>query len=79
MARKTVIRHPDGTVTEITTSSSIGRGCSAIGWLFLAMFVAVAPATWWGWWSVPAYVLMGALVLAGLVQKLRSRSTGSGG
>lgn len=72
MARKTVIRHPDGTITEITTSGSLGRGCSAIGWFFLALFVVVAPAAWWGLWSIPAYAAMAALLVTGLVRKARS-------
>lgn len=80
MARKTVIRHPDGTVTEITTSSSVGRGCSAIGWAFLVLFLVAAPAAWWGVWSVPAYVALVGLFAAGFVNKVRSnRSKGAQG
>ena len=73
MARKTVIRHPDGTITEVTTSTSLGRGCSAFFWFWLALFVLVAPAAWWGWWSIPAYVLMGAMLVSGLVAKVKQR------
>jgi superfamily I DNA/RNA helicase len=28
---------------EVTTSGSLGRGCSALGWLFLTLVVVVAP------------------------------------
>ncbi|MGH9919479.1 MAG: hypothetical protein ACRD6W_11515, partial [Nitrososphaerales archaeon] len=71
VARKTVIRHPDGSTTEIRSSTSLGRGCSAFGWFFLALFVVFAPAAWWGWWSIPAYVLMAALLIAGLTAKAK--------
>jgi hypothetical protein len=78
VARKTVIKNPDGTTTEITTSTSLGRGCSAIGWFFLAVFLVVGPASWWGWWSIPAYVLLAALVSAGLMAQAKS-ARGQGG
>jgi hypothetical protein len=70
MARRTVIRHPDGTVTEVTSSTSVGRGCSAFGWLLLILFLFVGPAAWWGWWSIPAYVVLALIVVAAVVQKV---------
>jgi hypothetical protein len=66
-----VIRHPDGSTTEISSSTALGRGCSTFGWFLLALFVAFAPAAWWGWWSVPAYVLMAALFIGGLTAKAK--------
>jgi hypothetical protein len=72
VTRKTVIRHPDGTVTEVTSSGSLGRGCSAVGWACLVLIVLVGPAAWWGAWSVFAYFGL-ALAVVALVVKHRAR------
>jgi hypothetical protein len=55
----------------VTTSTSLGRGCSAFGWFLLAVVLVVGPATWWGWWSVPAYAVLGVMAVAAIVQRRR--------
>ena len=72
MARRTIIKHPDGTVTEITTQSGCLNALAAVGWFWLAAFVLVAPAAWWGLWSIPAYVLVIPVLLVGVIGKRKA-------
>jgi hypothetical protein len=60
MRRITTITGPDGKVTRITTRSS-GCGCLTI---LAAIVVFFGPAAWFGPWAVPAYVLLGILIVA---------------
>jgi hypothetical protein len=71
--RKTVITHPDGSVTTIASRS--GCGCGGMFTASLALFVVVAPAYYagrgnWplGWaGAVVAYIVLGVLALGALV------------
>jgi Protein of unknown function (DUF2510) len=78
MAKKTVTRvvqNPDGT-TEITTRR-VGSGC--IGWflwVFAVAFVVTAPATWLHLWSIPVYIVMAAILILGLLAKVKQDKEG---
>lgn len=68
MARKKIIKHPDGTTTEITEEGGCLSGC----FTFLAVVVVIfAPAAWWGLWSIPVYVVLTVLLAIWLYAKLR--------
>jgi TRAP-type uncharacterized transport system fused permease subunit len=59
MRRITTITGPDGKVTTVVTRSS-GCGCLTI---LAAIVVFVVPAGF-GAWAVPAYILLGILIVA---------------
>jgi hypothetical protein len=67
MRRITTITGPDGKVTTVVTRSS-GCGCLTI---LAAIVVFFGPAAWFGAWAVPAYVLLGVLVVAAVASSLR--------
>lgn len=68
MRRITTITGPDGQVTTVVTRSS-GCGCLTI---LAAIVVFVVPAGF-GAWAVPAYCLLGVLVVAGALSALIRR------
>lgn len=59
MARVTRITGPDGRVTVIKTTS--GCGCLTA---LAAIIVVFGPAAWFGAWAIPAYIGLGALIVA---------------
>jgi hypothetical protein len=60
MRRITTITGPDGKVTTVSTR---GQGCGCLT-ILAAIVVFFGPAAWFGAWAVPAYILLGVLVVA---------------
>jgi hypothetical protein len=76
---KTIITHPDGSVTTVVTRS--GCGCGGIITLIAALFVLFAPAYFagqgnWplGWiGAVVAYIVLGVFALGAVVAWVQRR------
>ena len=60
MRRITTITGPDGKVTTISTR---GQGCGCLT-VLAAIVVFFGPAAWFGPWAIPAYCLLGILIVA---------------
>jgi hypothetical protein len=86
---KTVITHPDGSVTTVVTRSGCGcgSGCGGIITVFAALFVLFSPAYFagqgnWplGWLgAVVAYIVLGVMGLGAIVAWVQRRRAASGG
>jgi len=64
---RTVITHPDGSVTTVQSRSGCAQGCAWVFWVLLAVFVVAFPAENFPLWgAIIAYVVEGAIALAGL-------------
>ena len=69
---RTVITHPDGSVTTVTKHS----GCSGCFWALLVAFLLFAPGAWVSSGSIPLavgvgmYIVLAVVLIAGA---LRSR------
>lgn len=71
--RKTVIQHPDGSVTTVTTKGGCSSGCGFLVTAFLLVLVLAIPAASFGPWAIPAYIALGAIVVLVIVQHLSRR------
>jgi hypothetical protein len=76
---KTVITHPDGSVTTIRSTS--GCGCGGTFIVLVALFVVFAPAYYAGQGQWPlgvvgailAYIVLGVIALGAIVARAQGR------
>ena len=73
--RRTIITHPDGSVTTVTKHS----GCGGCFWALLAAFLLFAPAAWVSSGSIPLalgvgmYIVLAVVLIAGVIQQTGKR------
>ena len=74
---RTVITHPDGSVTTVQSRSGCAQGCGWVFWLLLAVFVVAVPAENFPLWgAILAYIVEGVIALAGVAAWMQRRKLG---
>ena len=75
---RTIITHPDGSITTITRRS----GCGGCFWALLGVFVVFAPGAWAANGTIPVavavlmYVVLAVVVIAAVAQRSGRRQAG---
>jgi hypothetical protein len=71
---RTIITHPDGSVTTVQSQSGCGQGCAWVFWTLLAVFVVAFPAeTFPVWGAILAYIVEGVIALASIASWAQRR------
>jgi hypothetical protein len=74
---RTIITHPDGSVTTVESRSGCGQGCAWVFWILLAVFVVAFPAENFPvWGAILAYIVEGLIALAGIARWAQRRNVG---
>jgi Na+/melibiose symporter-like transporter len=77
---RTVITHPDGSVTTVQSRSGCAAGCAWVFWLLLVVFVVAFPAESFPLWgAICAYIVEGVIALAGVAAWVQRRQVGPPG
>jgi hypothetical protein len=74
---RTLITHPDGSVTTVESRSGCGQGCAWVFWILLVVFVVAFPAENFPvWGAILAYIVEGLIALAGIGRWAQRRKVG---